>query len=141
MDKKPDYIIYTDGGSRGNPGEAAYGYVIYNTNREKITACGKTLGITTNNVAEYMGVVSSMEWVEKNAKIPNPTIHYFMDSLLVASQLSGLWKIKSEHLRNLYFTIKKLENLIKGQISYTAVRREFNTEADRMVNLALDGKV
>lgn len=130
--------IYTDGGSRGNPGQAAYGFVIYNESNEKLYEEGQRLGITTNNVAEYMGVIKALEWIEKNTRVH--AIDVYLDSQLVASQLSGIFKVKTEHIRDLFLTVKKLEQKLSAHIVYTAVPREKNTEADRMVNLALDQK-
>lgn len=136
--------IYTDGGSRGNPGPAAYGLVIYDNAGKVLYEEGKKIGITTNNVAEYSAILAALKWVEQQPffnedKISN--INFFMDSKLAREQLSGHWKIKNENLRGLYFGIKELEEKFGIPISYTHVRREYNKEADRMVNLALDDKI
>lgn len=139
-ENKPDYIVYADGGSRGNPGEAAYGFVIYDCEMNKIYEEGKRIGIDTNNVAEYKGVISALKWFEQNSKT-NVTIQFFLDSLLVASQMEGIWKIKNENLRSLFFTAKSLGEKIGGRINYKHILREKNSAADRMVNLALDGKI
>lgn len=141
MKEEYDYKIYTDGGSRGNPGEAAYGFVISDSRNNILIEQGKKIGINTNNVAEYSGIMEALRWIEQNSKIDAPTIVFFMDSKLACEQLSGRWKIKSENLRSLYFTIKTLEQKIGGKITYSHVRREFNKEADRMVNLALDNLI
>lgn len=138
---KPDYIINTDGGSRGNPGEAAYGFVVYDKDEKLIHEKGEKIGINTNNVAEYMGVISALKWIKENSKIQNPNIFFFLDSELVTSQLNGVYKVKNENLRNLFFTAKSLIEEIHGNVKFTAIRRESNKEADRMVNLALDGLV
>lgn len=138
---KYDFKIFTDGGARGNPGPAAYGFVIYDESDQLLFEEGKTIGDNTNNVAEYSGIIAALKWIEKNSKIDNPTIHFFLDSLLAAMQLSNKWKIKNENLRNLFFTIKVLERGIGGKIIYSHVRREQNKEADRLVNLALDGLI
>lgn len=136
--------IYTDGGSRGNPGEAAYGFAIYDTAGKILHEEGKKIGITTNNVAEYSAILAAFKWVEHQPffnedKISN--INFLMDSKLACEQLSGHWKIKNENLRGLYFAIKELEEKFAVPISYTHVRREYNREADKMVNLALDDKI
>lgn len=133
-----DYIIYADGGSRGNPGPSAYGFVIYDNELKIIREEGKTIGISTNNVAEYMGVVSALKWLLTNNKIQSPSIQFYLDSTLVTNQMEGRFKIKNENLRNLYFTAKQLEEQIKGKVRYEAVRREKNKEADKLVNKALD---
>lgn len=140
MASKTQYIVYADGGSRGNPGEAAYGFVVYDKDQKILKEEGKKIGINTNNVAEYMGVVSALKWLkENNGK--NSTINFFLDSELVTSQLNGVYKVRSESLRRLFFTIKSLEQELESEIIYKAIRREFNKEADRMVNLALDNEV
>lgn len=137
MIDKPDYIAHADGGSRGNPGEAAYGFVVFDGKMNKLYEEGKKIGVNTNNVAEYKGVVGALQWIDKNLP-KNLRIQFYLDSLLVVSQLEGIWKIKNENLRNLFFTAKTLEDKIGGQIHYHQVPREKNAHADRMVNLALD---
>lgn len=130
-------IIFCDGGSRGNPGEAAYGFVAYDKSKNIIHEEGKKLGIQTNNFAEYTAVIRALEWFLKNTR-SEKQIDFFLDSKLVVEQLSGNWKIKSENIRALFIKVKNLERLLSAKISYTHVRREKNTEADRMVNFALD---
>lgn len=142
-----EYIIYTDGGSRGNPGPAAYGFVIYK-NGELLFEEGKRIGEATNNVAEYTAVIAALKYV-LSSKYPFGvaqgkqalSIQFFMDSKLVAEQLSGRWKVKNETLRNLYFTIKELEQKIGTEIVYEHVGRAKNLEADRLVNFALDSEL
>lgn len=135
-----ELTVYTDGGSRGNPGPAAYGYVITDDNKNVVHEEGKTIGIDTNNVAEYSAILESLKWIEQNTK-GAAKIQYFMDSMLCAQQLSGRWKIKNENLRSLYFSIKELENKINSNITYSHVRREYNKDADKLVNLALDKEI
>ncbi len=141
MKDQPDFIIYTDGGSRGNPGPAAYGFVIYNGANKVLFEEGKSLGINTNNFAEYSGVVAALKWVLENSKIKQPNIQFFMDSQLAVMQITEKWKIKNENIRNFYATVKDLEQKIGGKILYTHVRREANKEADRLVNFALDSLI
>ena len=88
-----------------------------------------------------MGVISALRWIKENSKVENPNIDFFLDSELVTSQLNGAYKVKNENLRNLFFTARNLIEEIKGNVKFTAIRRESNTEADKMVNLALDGLV
>lgn len=142
MKEEYDYIIYTDGGSRGNPGEAAYGFVIYQ-GENKIFEKGEKLGIQTNNYAEYTGIIEALRFIEKKLEKGKQTkrIKFFMDSKLAVEQLSGHWKIKSESIRSLYFTIKQFEKKLEANINYCHVPREQNKEADLMVNLALDGQI
>ncbi len=135
-----EVVIYCDGGSRGNPGEAAYGFVVFNVHKEQIYSEGKRVGINTNNYAEYSAVVNALKYVSTLEKKPS-TINFFLDSMLVVEQLSGKWKVKSESLRDLYHTVKTLEMSLKAKIKYQHVPREQNKEADRMVNLALDNLI
>ncbi|HSX18975.1 MAG TPA: ribonuclease HI family protein, partial [Candidatus Saccharimonadales bacterium] len=126
-----------DGGSRGNPGHAAYGFVVKDdgkTTKEE----GGYLGIATNNFAEYTAIVKALTWLKEHH--PKKEIKFFLDSQLAQSQLSGLYKIKNAQIREMVITIKGLENEFK-QISYTHIPREQNKEADRQVNLALDQEI
>src|SRR3989344_8616855 len=132
--------IYCDGGSRGNPGEAAYGFVVFEEN-SKLYEEGKRLGVQTNNVAEYSAVINALKWVSNKYKKNFERITFFLDSKLAVEQLSGRWKVKNENLRNLYYTIKTLEFSLGILITYKQIPREQNSEADRMVNLALDNQV
>lgn len=138
------YTIYTDGGARGNPGPAAYGFVINDSKGSRIYEEGRTIGNATNNVAEYSAVIAALRWLASQTtdkRQLTTDIRIFLDSQLAAQQLSGRWKIKNERLRNLYFTIKELEQNLGVKVIYQHVVREKNLEADRLVNLALDAKL
>ena len=115
MDNTVFINVYTDGGSRGNPGEAALGTYIEGDKGQELVSIGKTLGVTTNNVAEYSAIVEGLNWVLANKnKMPRLTrINFLMDSNLAASQLNGLYKIKNPRLRELVFEAKQLEIQIK----------------------------
>lgn len=130
--------ISTDGGSRGNPGEAAYGFVVKDADKKLLVQVGKRLGIKTNNYAEYMAVVSSLRWVKENITPPPAEIHFSLDSQLIERQMKGIYKIKDETLRSLYFTVQSLITELGAVVTFTHVMREFNKEADAMVNQALD---
>ena len=132
--------IFTDGGSRGNPGESALGTYIESVDGKEIISIGKRLGITTNNVAEYSAIREGLSWVyEHLAEFEGLVkINFYMDSNLAVNQLNGLYKIKNPGLREIFFEIKGLENQIKIPIYYTHIPREKNKKADRLVNLALD---
>lgn len=133
-------IIYGDGGSRGNPGEAAYGFVIYDEQGEEIYGEGKRLGITTNNYAEYSAVINALRWVIEH--YPNiERIHFKLDSLLIASQMTGKFKIKHPSMKELFITAKGLEAQLQAQIIYSQIPREQNKAADSLVNQALDFKI
>ena len=131
--------IFTDGGSRGNPGPAAYGFVI--RNGEKIIhESGKEIGIETNNVAEYSGILESLQWIMTNRESLGDIsgIDMFMDSQLACRQLNGLYKIKKAHLASFLIKIREIEGKIGVPITYIHIPREKNKEADRLVNKALD---
>lgn len=135
--------IHTDGGSRGNPGPAAYGFYITDYTGKKIHAEGKIIGVTTNNVAEYTAVIESLSWVLRNKELVAPLkkINIFMDSRLVVMQALGKFRIKNPNLFSLLTQLRKKESELDCEITYTHVPREQNRNADRYVNLALDGKV
>ncbi len=135
--------IYTDGGSRGNPGPAAVGVVIKDQNNKVIHQFGQTIGKATNNVAEYQGVISALKWLinnKGNSSICSDfiRINFFLDSALVVNQLSGLWKVKDANLRELVIKVRQLEGTLKASIKYTAIPRKKNFEADALLNQALD---
>ncbi len=142
--------IFTDGGSRGNPGEAAVGFLIYKINKNnglEIELCrsGKTIGLATNNVAEYTAVVEALNWVKDNLgneldKEKGNTIDFRLDSKLVASQLSGIFKIKDPKLRALLVNVYNLTGELKAVASYTYIPRKENMDADYEVNRVLDSQ-
>lgn len=140
--KSIQYSIHTDGGSRGNPGPAAIGVVIevkrLDGTTELVHEFGKTIGETTNNVAEYTAVIEALRYMKAHVKIAEYSILFFLDSALVVNQLNGTFKIKDSKMRMLMLEVRQLEQELGGYISYEAVRREFNTAADAMVNKALD---
>lgn len=126
--------VYTDGGARGNPGPAAYAFVVFE-NDTKIFQEGKYIGETTNNVAEYTGVVKALEFL--TTQIDVKEIDIFLDSLLVKEQLTGNYKIKHEDMKSFATQIKALEKNFH-HITYTHIPREKNKEADALVNSTLD---
>lgn len=130
-------IIHTDGGARGNPGPAAIGVVIADEQGKKIYEFGKTIGETTNNVAEYTAVVEALRAMKE--KIQAFTVaDFFLDSTLVVNQVNGLFKVKDARLRSLLSQVRILEQEIGGEIRYRAIPREQNRRADFLVNRALD---
>lgn len=131
MDK---IILFTDGGSRGNPGNASYGFVVYK-DREKIYEEGKRIGITTNNVAEYTAIVRGLAWIADNLKVQE--VEVLMDSLLACQQLRGIYRIKQPHLAKLAGEVKDQQRRFLS-VTYQHIPREKNKEADAMVNMALD---
>lgn len=134
--------IFTDGGARGNPGASAIGVYITDEQDKKIAGFGKTIGVATNNVAEYKAVVEALDWIIENKKdfSKDAKIHFFLDSKLVCSQIIGIFKVKNADLRNLLFDVREREAQINFPIYYKHIPREENTKADAFVNEALDSK-
>jgi len=127
-------IIYSDGGSRGNPGPSASGFVIMNQNQDVIHQGGMYLGITTNNQAEYHGVRLGLE---KALEMGAKTVDFRMDSLLVVNQLNGIYKIKNRDLWPINERIREIATQFE-KVTFSHVRREFNQLADGMVNKILN---
>ena len=126
-----EVIVEADGGSRGNPGQAAYGAVT----GELIAERGEKIGIATNNVAEYSGLIAGLELAAEHA--PEADIEVRMDSKLVVEQMSGNWKIKHPDMKPLAL---KANRLAPFGTTFTWIPRAENSHADRLVNEALDGK-
>jgi ribonuclease H / adenosylcobalamin/alpha-ribazole phosphatase len=128
-------IVEADGGSRGNPGPAAYGALVRDpATGEVIAQDGKTLGIATNNVAEYSGLVAGLQLAAEYA--PDASIEVRMDSKLVIEQMAGRWKIKHPDLQPLAI---KAQGLAPFGTEWTWVPRAQNSAADALANNALDG--
>jgi len=126
--------LFTDGGSRGNPGPAAYAYVLEAEDGTVLDARGEAIGVATNNVAEYRALVAGLERaVEAGAD----ELEVVSDSELLVKQMRGEYKVKNAALKELSFDATQLERQI-GRVTYKAVRREHNELADRLVNEALD---
>jgi len=140
MDKIQKLNIFTDGGSRGNPGPSAIGVFIKDENGREVAGFGKKIGFCTNNIAEYKAVIAGLSWILKNKEklSESAKIDFFLDSNLVCSQITGLFKIKNSQLRDLLFQVRQMESEIDIPINYSYVPREKNTQADSFVNLALD---
>jgi ribonuclease HI len=126
--------LSTDGGSRGNPGPAAYGYVLETEDGTVLAAHGEAIGVATNNVAEYRALV---EGLKKAAELQVDELEVVSDSELLVHQMRGEYKVKNEALRELWSEANELADRIR-KVTYTAVRREHNELADRLVNEALD---
>lgn len=129
--------VYCDGGSRGNPGPAACAFVVAGDMQYK---CGKYLGETTNNVAEYQGVIEALSYLRNLGDLRDLSeLNFFLDSNLVVNQLNGLFKVKNGTLRELLLKTRALEQEMNGvKLRYQYVPREQNWEADRLVNETLD---
>ena len=129
-----DAIIYTDGGSRGNPGPSASGYVIMDNGQHVIAQGGEYLGITTNNQAEYQGVRLGLE---KAQELGLRNVDFRLDSMLVVNQMNGVYTIKN---RELWPINERIRDLISyfDRVTFRHVSRELNQLADGEVNRALD---
>jgi ribonuclease HI len=126
--------LSTDGGARGNPGPAAYGYVLETDDGTVLAAHGEPIGVATNNVAEYRAVV---EGLRKAVEVGVDELEVVSDSELIVHQMRGEWKIKNDALRVLWEEAQGLADRL-DKVRYTAVRREHNELADKLVNEALD---
>jgi ribonuclease H / adenosylcobalamin/alpha-ribazole phosphatase len=126
--------LFTDGGARGNPGPAAYGYVLESDDGSVLAAHGEAIGTATNNVAEYRALIAGLE---KALELGADDLEVVSDSELLVKQMRGEYKVKNAALRELSLQAASLAREL-GSVSYTAVRREHNELADQLVNEALD---
>jgi probable phosphoglycerate mutase len=134
MANSPEIVAHIDGGSRGNPGPAAFGVTIETTQGQAVTAFAKFIGKTTNNVAEYQGLLAALEYALGHG---HPRLRVLTDSELMARQISGRYKVRSPDLKPLH---EKAQAMIARLESFSIrhVFREHNQEADRLANKALD---
>jgi len=128
-------IAYIDGGARGNPGPAGFGVRIEQEDGTLIEEFCKSIGIATNNVAEYRGLIAALEWMRDNRR---RAVHVRSDSLLLVQQMRGRYKVKHPRLQPLYAKARLLAHEV-GQVTFEHVRRESNVHADRLANAAMDG--
>ena len=128
--------LFTDGGARGNPGPAAYGYVLEADDGHVLAAHGEAIGRATNNVAEYSGLVAGLA---RAAEVGVRELEVVSDSELLVKQMRGDYRVKNEALRVLWEEANDLERRF-AKVRYTAVRRAHNELADRLVNEALDAE-
>jgi len=126
--------LSTDGGARGNPGPAAFGYVLEAEDGTVLAAHGERIGIATNNVAEYSALIAGLE---RALELAVSEVEVVSDSELMVKQMTGEYRVKNEALRELFLRAGRLERRFDS-VSYRAVRREHNELADRLVNEALD---
>ncbi|MEI7452398.1 MAG: ribonuclease HI family protein [Candidatus Falkowbacteria bacterium] len=128
------FIIYTDGGSRGNPGPAGIGAVLYDEDKKVIAEIAEFLGVATNNQAEYKAVIAAFK---KAKELGGEELDFYLDSELVVKQLRREYKVKHPDLAPLFLEIYTLSLSFK-KITYTHIRREFNKAADKLANIAMD---
>jgi len=134
MKPTPDMIIYTDGAARGNPGPAAFAFVVYRDGHTPLEEAG-VLGRSTNNIAEYTALVRALEFAQgQGAK----RLLVKSDSELLVKQMNGHYRVKNTHLRDLYEQAKDFCRKF-DQVEIRHVSRSENSEADRLCNEVLDG--
>ena len=126
--------LFTDGGARGNPGPAAFAYVLEEDDGTVLAAHGQAIGTATNNVAEYRGLVAGLE---RAVEAGVDELEVVSDSELMVKQMRGEYKVKNAALRELSVEAARLARRL-GTVTYRSVRREHNELADRLVNEALD---
>ena len=136
-------IVYTDGGSRGNPGPSGIGVVICDNTGKVIKEYGEFLGPRfTNNEAEYSAVVSAMKKIKSlfgKGKMKSLELEFFADSELIVKQLNGEYKILNENIQPLFLLVWNAKQDF-GRVSFKHIPREQNKQADKMVNQALDAE-
>jgi len=130
-----EVVAYVDGGARGNPGPAGFGVRIERPDGSLIEEFSDSIGIATNNVAEYKGLLAALEWGRAHG-----VTHLLVrsDSLLMVQQMLGNYKVKNPGLQPLHARARLLAHQI-GRVSFEHLRREKNSHADRLANAAMDG--
>ena len=133
------FLIQADGGSRGNPGPAGSGAVVWDEKKEVVGEVALFLGHTTNNVAEYTALIGAFELIdaEYGAKAKDAEVYVEMDSKLVIEQMKGAWKVKHPNMKPLHRRASELASQFK-QVRFTHIPREKNGYADRLANDAMD---
>jgi ribonuclease HI len=126
--------LFTDGGARGNPGPAAYGFVLEADDGTVLAAEGEAIGVATNNVAEYSGLIAGLR---RAVELQVPEVEVISDSELLVKQMRGEYKVKNEALRGLSLEAARLARELE-KVEYRHVKRAENELADRLVNEALD---
>ena len=134
MKKFEKLIIFTDGGARGNPGPAGIGAVIYDKDKNVLVEISEYIGETTNNQAEYKAVVAA---IKKSTELGASELDFYLDSELVVKQLKREYKVKNEGLAPLFVQVYNATLSFK-KVTFTHVRREYNKEADKLANDAMD---
>ena len=133
-----NFIIFTDGASRGNPGHSSCGFIIKSLDGVIWVQDSLYLGIGTNNIAEYTGVKLALKrLITDFHKLLPVEAEVRVDSQLVAKQLNGLYKIKNPNLKTIFLDIKQLEIKV-GKVNYLHIPRTQNLLADKLANYALD---
>jgi probable phosphoglycerate mutase len=129
-----EIVAYIDGGARGNPGPAGFGVRIEFPDGTLLEEFCESIGVATNNVAEYRGLIAALEWACAHG---SSIVHIRSDSLLLVQQMRGIYKVKHAGLQPLHAKASLLAHQI-GRVTYEHVRREANKHADRLANAAMD---
>ncbi len=132
------YKVFTDGGSRGNPGPAAFAYVIYDPNSGLVHESKQYIGPATNNQAEYQGLVAALRYIQAIDLIDGASVVCYSDSQLMVRQINGQYRMKNEELKQWLDEIQMLRSRMSFPITFVDIRRDQNKYADRLVNEALD---
>lgn len=127
-------IAYIDGGARGNPGPAGFGVRIEKEDGTLVEEFGESIGVATNNVAEYRGLLAALEWARSHGL---GALHVRSDSLLLVQQMLGNYKVKNPGLQPLHSKAKLVAHEI-GRVTFEHIRRTRNAHADRLANEAMD---
>jgi ribonuclease H / adenosylcobalamin/alpha-ribazole phosphatase len=127
-------VVYIDGGARGNPGPAGYGVRVERPDGTLIEEFGEAIGVATNNVAEYRGLLAALEWALTRGI---GQVHVRSDSLLLVQQMLGKFKVKNQGLQPLHARARALAKDI-GRVTFEHVGRSSNAHADRLANAAMD---
>jgi ribonuclease HI len=127
-------VAYIDGGARGNPGPAGFGVRIEEQNGTLVEEFSEAIGVATNNVAEYRGLLAALEWARARGLA---TLHVRSDSLLLVQQMKGAYKVKHPGLVPLHARARLLAHQI-GRVTFEHVGRAKNAHADRLANAAMD---
>ena len=137
----PKYILYTDGGARGNPGPAAAGVVIYDAKLKEINKFAHYLGVATNNQAEYQALILGLGRIQKLVgdahKTAETVVEVFLDSELIVKQLQGEYRVKNKELKPLVAKVEELTSKFE-RVTFKHVFRDKNTLADKLLNRELD---
>src|SRR5262245_51280054 len=129
-----EIVGYIDGGARGNPGPAGFGVRIETADGKLVEEFSESIGVATNNVAEYRGLLAALEWARKHGAT---AVHVRSDSQLLVQQMLGNYKVKHPSLQPLHTKARLLAHEI-GRVTFEHVRREANQNADRLANAAMD---
>lgn len=135
LERSPsDVVAYVDGGARGNPGPAGFGVRIEAADGTLIEEFSESIGVATNNVAEYRGLLAALDWARTHGA---SNVHVRSDSLLLVQQMLGNYRVKHPGLQPLHARARLLAQQI-GRVTFEHVRREANQHADRLANAAMD---